>query len=308
MATNEIKPFGADGTTGAIGSGNDALTVAAYTDDPQRLVGHQAGIARRELENTALRQATHVVSGLAQFIANRYSPGVVDDGDLDKIETGLLDAILAVIAANLPVAEEVYYSNLTSGLTAEDVQAALDEIVAGLPAGIGYDTAYIGGGAMTPSVTDGASPDVVEDSGNALSRSVMLFASDADSSAEFAFPMPDNWDGETIKYKLRWTSAGGSAGDDIGFVLAARALADDDALDQALGTAVAVTDDLIASGDLHVSAASGALTVAGTPAGGKLVRFKLTRDVSSGASPLADDVQVLGLQIQYAITGSVAGW
>jgi hypothetical protein len=92
---NEIYPFG---TTGTVADG-EVLTLAEYLADPQRLRGHQPGIARQALMNTTLRQISHMAAGLAQFIAKRYEPGVVDDSDLDKVEAGLVAAINGLILA-----------------------------------------------------------------------------------------------------------------------------------------------------------------------------------------------------------------
>lgn len=90
---NEIYAFGTGGTV----LDGDVMELATYDADPQRLNGHQLGIARRELMNMVLRQTSHMAAGLAQFIAGRYLPGVVDDGDLDKIVTGLTAAIVDII-------------------------------------------------------------------------------------------------------------------------------------------------------------------------------------------------------------------
>ncbi|MBD5416940.1 MAG: hypothetical protein HDR50_04630, partial [Desulfovibrio sp.] len=89
---NEILPFCAQGQ-----EGRDLLSQAEYAVDMQRNVGHQPGIARAKLANKQARQASHVVAGLAQFLARRYAPGVLDDGDLDKVEAALVAALDAVI-------------------------------------------------------------------------------------------------------------------------------------------------------------------------------------------------------------------
>lgn len=229
--------------------------------------------------------------------------GITLDGEAED------QLLLALTALYLQNAAAVAYDNTDSGLTAEDVQAALDEIVDSISTGSsGVSSIWIGAGAMTPSQTSGAYPSGIEDTTNDLTRSCMIFGHDADTSTEFEMSMPGNWDGGTLKAKAYWTALSGTAGNDIGFSLAARAINDDDALDQALGTAVTITDDLIASGDLHVSAASAAMTVAGTPAGGQLVRFKLTRDFDYGASALAENVQLLGVYIQFTTTGDESAW
>ena len=92
MATNEIKPFGAEGTV----ANGDVLDLAAYDADAQRLTGNQAGIARRDLVNTVLRQTSHLCAALGQFIANRAEVGVLDDGDLDALEGGFVEALMAL--------------------------------------------------------------------------------------------------------------------------------------------------------------------------------------------------------------------
>ena len=93
---NEILSFCPQGT---IASG-DIMALEDYKNDVQRLRGHQPGIARRELENMALRQSSFVTAGLAQFVAKRYAPGVRDDADLDALETAITAAITALIAAS----------------------------------------------------------------------------------------------------------------------------------------------------------------------------------------------------------------
>ena len=93
---NEILSFCPQGT---IASG-DIMALEDYKNDVQRLRGHQPGIARRELENMALRQSSFVAAGLAQFVAKRYAPGVRDDADLDALETAITAAITALIAAS----------------------------------------------------------------------------------------------------------------------------------------------------------------------------------------------------------------
>lgn len=72
-AINEIFPFAAE----ALEDAGDVLSLEAYKNHPMRLRGHMVGLALRELQNIEARQSTHMAAGLAQFIANRYAPGVV---------------------------------------------------------------------------------------------------------------------------------------------------------------------------------------------------------------------------------------
>lgn len=94
---NDILPFCSAGV-----DGRDLLAQADYAADVQRTIGHQPGIARQELANKQARQVSHMAAGLAQFLARRYAAGVKDDGDLDKVEAGIVAALYAVIGPSLP--------------------------------------------------------------------------------------------------------------------------------------------------------------------------------------------------------------
>ncbi|MDR2572783.1 MAG: hypothetical protein LBC94_00310 [Desulfovibrio sp.] len=109
-AINQILSFAHEGSESA----GDIFSLAEYQVSDLRRRGHQPGIAERGVANRTWRQAAHVCAGLAQFVANRYAPGVLDDGDLDKVEQGLLEVITALIEEAIPSYEkydlaEFYY-------------------------------------------------------------------------------------------------------------------------------------------------------------------------------------------------------
>ena len=271
---NEILPFGTGGTV----EDGDVMELVAYTDDPHRLDGHQLGIARRELQNTTLRQVSHMTAGLAQFIANRYVPGVVDDGDLAKVEAGLSDAINSMISAALPSATRI-------------------------------ETDYLDASAFTPSVDGEAPAGVIEGATNGQKYPCRDFVHAADSSIQISYPMPENWDRGTVKAKLLWSpGAGASAGDDVVFILKGSAVSDGQGLDMAFTTGAGIADQVSADAMLHVSPASAALTIEGTPELGDMIHFQLTRDVSEGTTPMAADCRVIGLLIQYTCNQPAAAW
>lgn len=124
-AINEILPFCPDGTEAA----GDLLSLAEYAAHTTRLRGHQKGLALREIENRALRQALLMSAGVAQYIANRYATGVLDNGDLDAIEEGLKSAL----AAQFPAATEEI-AGIMRFATAEEGAARESRSVAATPA------------------------------------------------------------------------------------------------------------------------------------------------------------------------------
>jgi hypothetical protein len=89
MATNEILPFATTNT------GTNLLTQAEYAADAQRPIGHQPGIARSKLANKAMRQASLLAAGLAQFLADKQTTNVTDSLTKEQIAEMLVNAIAA---------------------------------------------------------------------------------------------------------------------------------------------------------------------------------------------------------------------
>lgn len=176
----------------------------------------------------------------------------------------------------------------------------------------GYDTLWVPAAAMTPSETDGATAETKEFGTNNMTHDVMSFPGTGnDTHAEFDVVMPEAWDRGTIKAKVYWY-AGGDANPNeyVEYYIAVGARSNDDALDAVLGTAVDIEDQHIADDDLHITAASGVITVGGSPALGDLLHFRLSRDYDHAGSGTAMDVDahVLGVYIQYQKTNNVAAW
>lgn len=88
MAANQILLFSPNDI------GTNLLSQAAYAAAGDRSNGNQPGIASAKLNNKALRQASLMASGLAQFIADRQGTDVVDTLTASQIATMLASASL----------------------------------------------------------------------------------------------------------------------------------------------------------------------------------------------------------------------
>lgn len=153
-----------------------------------------------------------------------------------------------------------------------------------------------------PSTTAGAAANAkVETTTNDLNYYTLDFDDTTQEHAEWTVIMPDSYDGGTITAVFFWTSAAGGAGETVRWGIQARAFGDDDALDQAFGTAQEVQDDWIADGDVHVTTATSAITIGGTPAGGKMVQFKVYRDTGDAADDHTGDAKLMLVKIEYGI-------
>ena len=163
-----------------------------------------------------------------------------------------------------------------------------------------YRTIVLPAQALSPTTTSPCADIATVEAGtNDVDYKVLDFDKTTAEMAFVVIAMPDSWDGGTIKFRTVWTSAGGSADQTFILGMKGRAFANDDAIDQAYGSEVKTTDALIATGDVHISAASAAVTLDGTPAGGQLVQLKLTRDV---ADTLDDDARLIAIIIEYQVS------
>lgn len=161
-----------------------------------------------------------------------------------------------------------------------------------------WRTITLNAGVFKPTTTAGcASVTTVEAGTNDIDYDVIDFDKATDENAFCNIPMPDSYDGGVIQFQFIWTAAAGTAAQTVVMELSGRSLANDDAVDQAVGTAVEVSDALIATGDVHISDWSGDVTLAGTPAGGQWWHLELMRDVSE--DNLDADARIIAVKIRY---------
>lgn len=172
-----------------------------------------------------------------------------------------------------------------------------------------YAMVWIPASSMIPCTTDGAEASTEEYGTNDIDLDVLAFDGGAtEERAQFTMVMPPTWDRSTIKAVFYWSNASGaSASDTVEWAIKAGALSNDDAIDAALGTAQVISDTLIAAGDLHVTSATPAITVGGTPALGDLVQFEVYRN-TDGTDDMEEDAWLIGVLIQYKNDKAVAAW
>jgi len=161
----------------------------------------------------------------------------------------------------------------TDGLTVGGVAAKV----------AGKETIFVPAVAMYPSTTNPCGgPEQVETTALRPDLKVLDFAADADDFAQFAVAMPKSWNEGTVTFQPFWTVTGTNTGT-VAWQLAGVAITNDESINTAFGTQVA-TNALAFSGtsnDLMVSAESGAVTIAGSPAANDMSFFQINRDTSA---------------------------
>jgi len=163
----------------------------------------------------------------------------------------------------------------------------------------GKESIWVPASAMYPSTTNGCS-DIAQVETTALrpDLKVLDFAAAADDFAQFAIAFPKSWNEGTVTYQPFWTVTGTNTGTMV-WQLGGIAVSSDDTINTAFGTLVATTA-LAHSGtsnDLMVSAESGAVTIAGSPAANDLCFFQINNDAS--ASGQTGAARLLGVKFFF---------
>lgn len=156
--------------------------------------------------------------------------------------------------------------------------------------------------SLTPNTTNGAASGATETTTNDVMLATLDFDQTTDESAQITLPMPKSWNEGTFTARFRWTA--GATGDVV-WGIQAVALSDDDPVDAAFGTAQSVTDSVTLADDLMISAETSAVTIAGTPAEGDLVVFKVFRDADNVADTLAADAKLIAVDLFITTDASI---
>lgn len=187
----------------------------------------------------------------------------------------------------------------------------LEEIVNSTPGSaiFGRRTEVFPAGSMWfPGTQPAGSVSVREVTGGQPSVVYIPFDSASEERVHFGgVPFPNRWDNGVITFQVGYTHAGGQTGglDGVSWELKAVAVADDATFDVAFGTGVNVSLDRATADEVHVTAESANVTVAGSPADAYTVYFQLARDVADAADDLDIDAQLLFVRIFWTEDASV---
>ena len=164
----------------------------------------------------------------------------------------------------------------------------------------GKQTIWIPAAAITPTKSNGcADRTQAETTAGRPDMDVLDFDGSSDEHAQFSVAFPKSWNLGTVTFQAFRTSTATDT-DGIAWGLQGVACSNDGTIDVAYGTPVVVTDDNIsAAEDLLVTAESGAVTIAGTPADDDICYFRIFRDVSDGNDDMAEDARLIGIKLFF---------
>lgn len=176
-----------------------------------------------------------------------------------------------------------------------DTSASAPKKVAFNRVGAGRQTIWIPASAMTPRITNGAAPGLVEMTTNKNMFKTLDFDTTTQEFAQFLIHMPKSWDLGTVTFQPVMSHASGSG--NIVWGLAGVALSDDDAGDVAFGTPQTSDKTIGTANDIYIGPESSAITIAGSPAAGDAVMFQVNRTVAS--DNLGVDARLHGIRLFY---------
>lgn len=163
----------------------------------------------------------------------------------------------------------------------------------------GTNEQFIPATAFTPQITNGAALGIVELSTSLQPLETLDFDTSTQEFAVFLWAPPKRWDRGAITAQFYWTAASGSGG--IAFALQGVAVGNDDALNATYGTEQVATDTFIAANDMHLTSATSAITIGGSPADGDGVWLRVKRVPANGSDTLAVDAKLIGVKIFYTV-------
>ena len=286
-------------TSTASGTANHGK-ISVYIDDTEILDIDDGGIDLASGKTFAV-DGTDLVA---------HTAGALIDFDGTDIDVDLTEAAEAAIA------DGDYILFLDGGATGTQSKEAIADVATlfaggGLTAAssvisndvIGKQSMWIPAAAMYPTQTNGAAAITGADSGGSTGPDLYTLDFDASTEehAQFSVAMPSYWNEGTVTYKAYWTSETTDT-DGVSWGLSGVALADDDSLNTAFGTEVVVDDANIGTAkELHITAESGAVTIAGSPAAGELCYFNVARVVGDSNDTAAEDAKLIGIKVFYTI-------
>ena len=163
----------------------------------------------------------------------------------------------------------------------------------------GKETMWIPSSAMYATTTNPAEAAQVETTALRPDMKVFDFAAAADDFVQFSVAFPKSWNEGTVTFQAFWTPSTTDTGNCL-WALQGVAVGDGDTIDVAYGTAVSVTDAGIGTvEDQQVTAESGDVTIAGSPAVDQQTYFQFFRDANAGGDTFTGVGRLLGIKIFF---------
>lgn len=169
----------------------------------------------------------------------------------------------------------------------------------------GKQTIGVASGGIFPATTNGcAALAQAETTTNKINYKYLAFDAAAVEYAWVWFPTPKSYNASTFTMRFVWTHPSTATNFDVVWQVEMLSVADDDALDTAVGTAVTVTDTGGTTQDFYTSAETGAITPSNTASKQDWIACRVSRLATNGSDTMTVDAHLIGVEIYYSTNSS----
>lgn len=292
-------------------------TYTVLVTDFGKLVTHSNGSAIA----VTLPQATGLFNSGWYYYTRNLGAGTVTITPTTSTIDGAATLVLASGGSAVIFSDGTNYQTIRMAVASEtapglvelattaEAKAGTDTTRAVTPAGLlsastGIETIWVPAVAMYPRATNGPASGTVEMSTNRNMFRTLDFDTTTQEFAQFAVRMPRSWNEGTITAAFTWSHASTTTNFGVVWNIAGVAISDDDAGDVAFGTAQQVADTGGTTNDIYITAATSAVTIAGTPQNEDLVMFQVARVPADAADTMAIDARLHGVTL-YITTNAM---
>jgi hypothetical protein len=275
----------------------DTGFMANVVDDTSPQLGGNLDVNGNTITSTSDGNIALAPNGTGEVVVGSGSSAgdITTSGTQDLI----LDTNAGTNSGNITITDGANGNITLSPNGTGEVQAVDAADATGAVKIAGLETIFIPAQAMFGTTTNGADAQAVETTATRPELKVLDFDASTAEYAQFSIAMPKSWNLGTVTYQVFW-SPGNTNTDNCIFGLQGLACTEGDTADAVFGTAVEVTDAGIGTvEDVQMTAVSGAVTIAGTPADDDYCFFQLYRDAADGSDTFTGDARVLGIKLFY---------
>jgi hypothetical protein len=271
---------------------SNVLTISTAEKDQTKInAALRAVIEKTIAQDSAALQAANNLSDVASAATSRTNLGLGTIATQNANNVGISGGSVSGIT-DLAVAD-----GGTGASTEADARTNL-----GLA--FGKQTIWVPAIAMIPRTTNGAASGTLEMTTNKNMVRTLDFDASTQEFAQFDIRMPKSWNEGTVTFIPVWSHPSTATNFGVVWGLDAVAISDDDTLDVAFGTEQTSTDTGGTTSDLYQGPESSAITIAGSPAAGDYVQFRIHRNPADGSDTLGVDARLHGVLVLYTTDAS----
>jgi hypothetical protein len=203
-----------------------------------------------------------------------------------------------------PEVGEAVWDTTLSAMYVGDGSTAGGVAITALGSTLGKHAVWIAAGSMAPSASGGcASLATIASAANQPDIQTLNFDASTQEYAQFSITMPPSWNESTVSFKAVWSHAATVTNFGVAWDLQGVAVSNDDTIAVNYGTAVVVTDTGGTTNDIYHTDESAAITIAGTPATGDTVFFRVSRVTGNASDTMSIDARLHGI-VLYITTAA----